>query len=323
MVYDRKKARGLSELLEDKVDESAVGQNFTLPSPIDGRDLNYKCEVIPGRELTGKIHDYDFNYRSYKMLTEFSVRDILPSIKESGKNSHAAIGVRRDDKILIIMGLRRAKAVEVADADLVIFIFDDLTDDEMTQLAQTSDIYMTPSFCDIAFKICRFQNSLAVEKKLSHRELAKKFKVSLGTVTEGLKLQDYDDGFFKLFPSLDCIKQKFMRDIQRLGGPNVIDQSVISEAQILIHEAVPEFSTDSKELQRQIAVVEDIIKGVLINDNDANVTSYTGPFQEGKLGDGGKVGSVKITKSGPVITIKDRYLDEAKRHKLLEFLNTL
>lgn len=226
-AYKRKKASGLSALVESK--KAIVGKSYVTESIIDGSELTYTVETIESSEVFDKTVESPYNHRSADLITEVAVQDILPSIRENGRNTEYAIGVRSGDKIEVLLGLRRRFCIGISPGTVLhIYVFENMSEEEKYKRCKTGDMYMAPTPADLALKIAKYKEAKSNEgDKVSVRDLASVFGISSGKVSELLRFGSFDESFFRLFPSLFDIPYTFLRDVLKLSTASEI--SVDSE----------------------------------------------------------------------------------------------
>lgn len=297
--YLRPKAKGLRELTSN-VKKEDIGKVFTIPSPVTGEPLNCRIVQIPVEEAK-KLEEYELNFRSAKDLNEFAVNDIRSGIEETGTNTHPVYISQDGEKQTVLVGLRRTYTVIKYGKFLTAIVFKDLTDEEKKYLAKTSDIYKAPSFCDKAFKVISYKETkLKEDVKITDTELCKLFDVSAGTMSEMMSLKRYTKDFFKLFPSISLIRQKFIRKLNSHKAFLEIDDVAIEQLNKLISDNCPQ-STDEEDSEVISNEIEKIIFNYLYDTPSKlnEIIEQKNIFEPGKYSDSI---SVKSTKKGQVVS---------------------
>lgn len=294
--YSRHGRRSLSDLKGD-VNQEDIGKSFSLVSPVTGNDIKYKIveySIVEAKQLM----EYELNQRSGTNLTDFSISDILPSIKQSGFNANPVYTFVEGNSKVLLSGLRRRFAVVNHGKRLIAYEFSDLTFEEKLFFAKTLDIYDTPSFCDKALKAIEYRNKVKSNgDKVNQEQLAEMFNMSHGAISEGLQLEKFNKGFFGLFPSLKTIRQTFIRTLIKRKAYIEIDDFAISE----LKDKLPDVKdTAGLSIGEVSKLFENAILEYLYGSNEqkSDTVMY---FENGKYG---KAAVVKESKSGQTVTFK-------------------
>ena len=124
--YQVQKPRGLGQAFNKPVKKDEIGQEFWTTSPITGDKIFYKIvEFSPNEAKT--FVEFELNQRSAANLTDFAIRDILPTIQKTGRNSTPIYVFEENDKKVILSGLRRRYAVVNHGKVLLALVFKNLS----------------------------------------------------------------------------------------------------------------------------------------------------------------------------------------------------
>ncbi|MBQ4838130.1 MULTISPECIES: ParB N-terminal domain-containing protein [Pseudoalteromonas] len=175
--------------LDDLLGQASQGDVVTMPSPSDpNRLIELKCEVISFADIENRTVVFGQNRREQSLLNEKSVADILPAIKEDGRNMHPALCWVKEGKLQVLSGSRRRKACLLSGADYVVLSSSDFTNDDAKALAVSSDQYIAPSLWELGKAYeqtkARLQES---GNKGSYREIAAIEGVSHTAVADAVK----------------------------------------------------------------------------------------------------------------------------------------
>lgn len=187
-------------------------KKFKVPSPVSGNELYSTAVVVNSADIETSIHKSPYNTRSQKHLSLASVLDIFPEIKEAGANAVPAIGYKEGGMIYILAGMRRAFCVsQVEGGKFHVHLYENLTEEEKRKIALRADEYSKPTKVDLGFSIVEYQNSF--DKKVTVDDVAKTFEISKGQASEVINFTKLPKSLFELFPSLESINYKFLREI--------------------------------------------------------------------------------------------------------------
>ena len=315
--YQVQKPRGLGQAFNKPVKKDEIGQEFWTTSPITGDKIFYKIvEFSPNEAKT--FVEFELNQRSAANLTDFAIRDILPTIQKTGRNSTPIYVFEENDKKVILSGLRRRYAVVNHGKVLLALVFKNLSMEEKKFFAKTLDIYDAPSFTDKALKAIEYRKNLLENgTSITQTELSKEFNVSLGTMNEMLSLEKFRPEFFGLFPSLSAVRQKFIRKLLIKKAFLEIDSFAIEELKGKISEA----EIDLENLSTvEVAVHYEKVILSYLDDNDAK-DDVPLPQQFFQPGEYGKVAKVKTNKTGQVVSFSAKHLEDEDLQTINEILN--
>jgi len=183
------KTSSLDELLE----QANVGEVLTMPAPSDpNRTITLTCRVITSSEIESQTRVYGKNRREQSLLSDKSVADILPAIKNDKRNLHPALCWEHNNLQWILSGSRRRKACMLAHADYVILSSSDFTDEDAKLLSVSSDQYIAPSLWELgqAYNSTK-KDLIKLGKKGSYREIAELEGVSHTAVADSLKAFEF------------------------------------------------------------------------------------------------------------------------------------
>lgn len=195
-------------------------ESIKLKSPIySDVEHVFKMRYIESEEIESTTYKSPYNRRSESHLTMGAVLDILPEIQRDKQNQHPALGYMDDSgKIEVLAGMRRRKAVSLVDDGLFgILTCSTLDEKEKAVFARTSDNYQEPTSIDIGFSILELKAAKASKgETIVREELAEIFNVSTGKISECESFANLPSELFSLFPSLESISYRFLREIKKV-----------------------------------------------------------------------------------------------------------
>ncbi|KKL55297.1 hypothetical protein LCGC14_2256830, partial [marine sediment metagenome] len=146
------------------------------------------CKVIPHAEIESSTKVYAKNRRVQILLNEKSVADILPAIREDGRNQHPALCWDKGDETLVLAGSRRRMACILGQADYMVLSSSDFTEQDAKILAISSDQYIAPSLWELGQAYQQTKDELVEQgKKGSYREVAAIEGVSHTAIADAIK----------------------------------------------------------------------------------------------------------------------------------------
>ncbi|MEL0631577.1 transcriptional regulator [Pseudoalteromonas carrageenovora] len=175
--------------LDALLEQASAGDVIRMPAPSDPtRDITLVCKVIPHNDIESSTQVYGKNRRVQALLNEKSVSDILPAIREDGRNQHPALLWEQNDTSLVLAGSRRRKACILGNADYLVLSSTDFTDQDAKILAVSSDQYIAPSLWELGQAYQQTKNELIEQgKKGSYREIATIEGVSHTAIADAVK----------------------------------------------------------------------------------------------------------------------------------------
>lgn len=175
--------------LDQLLAQAQTGDVIAMPAPSDAtRTINLVCKVIPYSEIEKQTTVFGKNRRVQDLLSEKSVADILPAIKNDGRNQHPALAWEKDTGLQILAGSRRRKACLLAKADYIVLSSPDFTEQDAKILAVSSDQYIAPSLWELGQAYVQTKDELLnANKKGSYREIAQIEGVSHTAVADAMK----------------------------------------------------------------------------------------------------------------------------------------
>ncbi|MEL0646324.1 transcriptional regulator [Pseudoalteromonas agarivorans] len=175
--------------LDALLEQASAGDVIRMPAPSDPtRDITLVCKVIPHSDIESSTQVYGKNRRVQALLNEKSVSDILPAIREDGRNQHPALLWEQNDTSLVLAGSRRRKACILGNADYLVLSSTDFTDQDAKILAVSSDQYIAPSLWELGQAYQQTKIELIEQgKKGSYREIATIEGVSHTAIADAVK----------------------------------------------------------------------------------------------------------------------------------------
>lgn len=178
-----------SSSLDALLEQANAGDVIRMPAPSDpNREITLVCKVIAHNEIEKSTQVYGKNRRVQALLNEKSVADILPAIKEDGRNQHPALLWEQGDMSLVLAGSRRRKACILGGADYLVLSSSDFSEQDAKVLAVSSDQYIAPSLWELGQAYQQTRNDLIQQgKKGSYREIAVIEGVSHTAIADAIK----------------------------------------------------------------------------------------------------------------------------------------
>ena len=178
-----------SSSLDALLEQANAGDVIRMPAPSDpARQITLVCKVIAHADIESTTGVYGKNRRVQALLNEKSVSDILPAIREDGRNQHPALLWEQGDKSLVLAGSRRRMACILGNADYLVLSSSDFTDQDAKILAVSSDQYIAPSLWELGQAYQQTKNELIEQgKKGSYREIAAVEGVSHTAIADAIK----------------------------------------------------------------------------------------------------------------------------------------
>ncbi|MBH0049561.1 transcriptional regulator [Pseudoalteromonas sp. SWYJZ19] len=178
-----------SSSLDALLEQANAGDVIRMPAPSDpARQITLVCKVIAHADIESTTGVYGKNRRVQALLSEKSVSDILPAIREDGRNQHPALLWDQGDKSLVLAGSRRRMACILGNADYLVLSSSDFTDQDAKILAVSSDQYIAPSLWELGQAYQQTKNELIEQgKKGSYREIAAIEGVSHTAIADAIK----------------------------------------------------------------------------------------------------------------------------------------
>lgn len=222
------------------------------PSPITGELIEWEMLVLPSNEIPAKTIKSQYNKRSKKHLTRAAVNDILPEISELKRNTQYVKAVEIGGKYEILEGVRRTTAVSyVPDGKLYMLVAKSLSEEEKRHYAQMSDVYREPTQLDIGYSALEIREQYKQQGDVIRDfKLAEMFAVSTGKMSEAIASASLPDSLILLFPALEFIQVRFLRQVIAWIKVNELDKfgEVIKRFEQL--------SEDDKNIQRESVTLQ-------------------------------------------------------------------
>ncbi|GAA60402.1 chromosome partitioning protein, ParB family [Pseudoalteromonas sp. BSi20652] len=178
-----------SSSLDALLEQANAGDVIRMPAPSDPtRQITLVCKVIAHTDIESTTGVYGKNRRVQALLNEKSVSDILPAIREDGRNQHPALLWEQGSKSLVLAGSRRRMACILGNADYLVLSSSDFTEQDAKILAVSSDQYIAPSLWELGQAYQQTKNDLIQQgKKGSYREIALVEGVSHTAIADAIK----------------------------------------------------------------------------------------------------------------------------------------
>lgn len=202
--------------LDALLEQANAGDVIRMPAPSDpNREITLVCKVIPHNEIEATTQVYGKNRRVQALLNEKSVADILPAIKDDGRNQHPALLWEQDSTSLVLAGSRRRKACILANADYLVLSSTDFTDQDAKILAVSSDQYIAPSLWELGQAYQHTKNEIIQQgKKGSYREIALIEGVSHTAVADAIKaFEQLSANVISLYPTANHVGREVAKKL--------------------------------------------------------------------------------------------------------------
>ncbi|MCG7550925.1 hypothetical protein [Pseudoalteromonas sp. Of7M-16] len=287
-----------------------------------GKEVTFRTVEIPSAEIAEKTFKSPTNKRSEQHITIGSVMDILPEIREQGRNSVHAYGVEHQDgRIEVLAGMRRRKCVQLTENGVFVILVapaDQVSHSDRKSLTSIADTYEEPSIIDLGFSMLEMKRNS--QEKLNQEKLAELFEVSTGRVSEAMSFAEkLPDDLYSLFPSLGAISHRFLRDCLKLykeaeqAFRGQLDKAIRDGLRITVNE-----DTSKDDLKLATKQLETKLLAMFKSDKPVQEkTSSKSVWDDKPLKKGA---SVKVAKSGAVTLKLDKHIDEATQKKILKLL---
>ena len=259
-----------SSSLDALLEQANAGDVIRMPAPSDpSREITLVCKVISHSDIESTTQVYGKNRRVQSLLNEKSVSDILPAIKEDGRNQHPALLWDQGDTSLVLAGSRRRKACILGNADYLVLSSSDFTDQDAKILAVSSDQYIAPSLWELGQAYQNTKNELIEQgKKGSYREIAVIEGVSHTAVADAIKaFEQIPADVVALYPTANHVGREVAK---KLISAKERDQAAFNllVADIANHEDINAAASDDKRAmaitkylttEPQIAVKREVV----------------------------------------------------------------
>lgn len=259
-----------SSSLDALLEQANAGDVIRMPAPSDpSKEITLVCKVISHSDIESTTQVYGKNRRVQSLLNEKSVSDILPAIKEDGRNQHPALLWDQGDTSLVLAGSRRRKACILGNADYLVLSSSDFTDQDAKILAVSSDQYIAPSLWELGQAYQNTKNELIEQgKKGSYREIAVIEGVSHTAVADAIKaFEQIPADVVALYPTANHVGREVAK---KLISAKERDQAAFNllVADIANHEDINAAASDDKRAmaitkylttEPQIAVKREVV----------------------------------------------------------------
>mgnify|MGYP000945806446 FL=1 len=205
-----------SSSLDALLEQANAGDVIRMPAPSDpGRQITLVCKVISHADIESTTGVYGKNRRVQSLLNEKSVSDILPAIRDDGRNQHPALLWEQGETSLVLAGSRRRMACILGNADYLVLSSSDFTDQDAKILAVSSDQYIAPSLWELGQAYQQTKNELIEQgKKGSYREIAAIEGVSHTAIADAIKAYEQIPGdVIALYPTANHVGREVAKKL--------------------------------------------------------------------------------------------------------------
>ena len=202
--------------LDALLEQANAGILITSPALSDSsRQITLVCKVISHADIEKTTHVYGKNRRVQSLLNEKSVSDILPAIREDGRNQHPALLWEQGDTSLVLAGSRRRMACILGNADYLVLSSSDFTEQDAKILAVSSDQYIAPSLWELGQAYQQTKNELLEQgKKGSYREIAAIEGVSHTAIADAIKAyEQIPSSVIALYPTANHVGREVAKKL--------------------------------------------------------------------------------------------------------------
>ncbi|MCC5453136.1 hypothetical protein LMJ53_15555 [Rheinheimera sp. UJ51] len=292
--------------------------NSYIASPTTGIKIPLKEIVIASENVWDSVYKSRYNSRNKNLLTPATVMNILPSIREAGRNTIAALAIKDENgKFEILSGMKRSYAVSISPGtSLVVHYAEKMDESDKQVLSKTADMHEKPSFLDVALSIKDYKNE--VGEAFSLRKAGAIFDVSKSSIGDLVKFGNLPEELFRLFPGAGYVTWRFLKQIVDSGKDNdeIIDaiknlDPISSDIdKVLSENAHKLLASECKSLEKEILKT-------LIKKEPKKVSkgfAQNSPFNEANLINGIKV---KLETKGAISMTFDKVFFESDTGKKL------
>jgi ParB family chromosome partitioning protein len=287
-----------------------------------GKKVSFRTVEVPHADIEKKTFKSPTNKRSERHITIASVMDILPEIREQGRNAVPAYGVEhKDGRIEVLAGMRRRKSVMLTENGVFVILVapaDQVSIADRQSLTSTADTYEEPSVVDLGFSMLEMKRNS--NEKLNQEKLAELFEVSTGRVSEAMSFAEkLPDDLYSLFPSLGAISHRFLRDCLKLYKEAEqafriqLDKAIRDGLRITVDE-----DTTKDDVKNATKQLEAKLLAFFKADKPVTEKASTNSVWDNKSLKKGA--SVKVAKTGAVTLKLDKNIDAATQKKILKLL---
>lgn len=239
----------------NKSDASANPNKSTMKwtSTATGKVYNFTLQEMRSEEIKVRLAKSIYNLRDEVHLNGVTcVADILPSIKEAGKNTVPGYVVGNlKGKGKILSGLRRSHAVSLCEKAIFVFWHvEEMDIQDQLALANEADKQEKPSAADRVLSLRKREQ--AVNHTVDDEVLAKEWSVSERYIREIRRfMESVPDELYSLFPALQYISYSFLQKIIKHDYESI--KLVIEDIKPLGNElGDSEAKASSRKLQSKI-----------------------------------------------------------------------
>ncbi|MDP5132019.1 MAG: hypothetical protein NWQ54_14140 [Paraglaciecola sp.] len=294
-----------------------------LASPTTGKKIPLKEIVISSEKVWDCVYKSRYNSRNKSLLTPATVMNILPSIREAGRNTIAALAIKdKDGKFEILSGMKRSYAVSISPGtSLVIHYAEEMDENDKQVLSKTADMHEKPSFLDVALSIKDYKDE--VGEAFSLRKAGAIFDVSKSSMGDLVKFGNLPKELFRLFPGAGYVTWRFLKHIVDSGKDNQQIIAAIKNFKPVSSDVDKVLSENAnKLLTSECKLLEkEILKELTQKEQTKSlkVLGEDSPFNEAKLVRGIKV--KMATKGAISLTFDKDFLGSEMGENLLKLIS--
>lgn len=292
-----------------------------MSSPTTGEKIKLNEKVIASENVWDSVFKSIYNSRSHHLMTPATVRKILPSIREDGRNTVPVIAVMSDSgKLEILSGMKRSYAVSISPGtNLIVHVAEKMSDEDKKRIAKTSDLHEKPSFLDTALSIKKYQEEIG--DAFTVRSAGEIFGVSKSSVTELLKFASLPTELFLKFPAANFVTWRFLKAVAESNHTDDEILEAISDIQPINTDVLKVLAEDADEVMKaECKQMERMILDALVTPKAKIKKSFQkgSVFEKRKLVSG--VESKPETKGAVSIKLSREFIESELGKKLIEMI---
>lgn len=290
--------------------------NVYITSPSTGERIELQEEVIQSDDVWDKVVKSKYNSRSRELLTPATVLGILPSIRETKRNTMPVLAVKTaDGKFEILSGMKRSFAVSISPGcELLVHFASSMSEEDKQALAKTADLHEKPSFLDVALTLLEYKKEVGSDFSL--RNAAKIFDVSKSSIGDLIKFAELPIELFKLFPGASYVTWDFLKKVvaAEVTNEDIIKAIAKIEPVKASEESIAEEDGEKNLRSASKALETHILKAISASLPSPDEKSFDkrSPFHTSKLVKGVKA---KPSTNGSVTIKFDKTIIESKLGK--------
>ncbi|MCG3883716.1 ParB N-terminal domain-containing protein [Photobacterium leiognathi] len=225
----------------------------------DGREFEAERIVIPFADIKSKTRVHILNDRNQDALSEFSVSDILPSIRINGVRIEGIVLEANDGIYELLDCSRRSFACQIAERDLPVWVIknsDQLSQTDLREIIKSTELQKPLSYRERGKRYARVKQE---QNYKSNAEIAKYLGLGEETVRKCVVAYSVDLNLVKVFPDYEGIPNGYYNKLKKLQAK--LSANNVSVSDFISGISFPNYSNSSSTsiLQMQKEVLELLI----------------------------------------------------------------